>query len=107
MSEKKGPAAGQDNEDLKEYAGGWMTERKGTDVPGFLKLAFPVIGLGCTAYIIMQMMGDTGHATRGPLVEQFNKVAVTSPSLMYVVAALALVYVLVVVAFAIRKFHED
>ena len=32
-------------EDLKEYAGGWMTERKGTDAPAFLKLAFPVIGL--------------------------------------------------------------
>ena len=32
----------QKNE-LKEYAGGWITERKGTDIPGFLKLAFPVI----------------------------------------------------------------
>jgi hypothetical protein len=107
MSEKKAPVAGQDSGELKEYAGGWMTERKGTDTPGFLKLAFPVIGLGCTAYIVMQMMGDTGHATRGPLVEQFNKATITSPGLMYIVAALALVYVLIVAIFAIRKFHED
>ncbi len=107
MSEKKDPVAGQDSGELKEYAGGWMTERKDTDAPGFLKLAFPVIGLGATAYLIMQMMGDTGHATRGPLVQQFNKATITSPGLMYAVAAMALIYVLIVVVFAIRKFHED
>ena len=33
-------------QDLKEYADGWMTERKGTDAPGFLKLVIPIIGLG-------------------------------------------------------------
>lgn len=107
MSEQKGPASGHDGGELKDYAGGWMMERKGTDAPGFLKLAFPVIGLGSAAYIVMQMWGDIGHATRGPLVQQFNKVSVTSPTLMYVVAALALAYVLIVVTFAIRKFHED
>jgi Na+/H+ antiporter NhaC len=96
----------QKNE-LKDYAGGWITERKGTDVPGFLKLAFPVIGLGCVAYLFLQIFGDTGHATRGPLVQEFNKVSQTSPVLSYIVAILALVYVLIVVTFAIRKFHED
>jgi Na+/H+ antiporter NhaC len=94
-------------EDLKEYAGGWMTERKGTDVPVFLKLAFPVIGLGCVAYLFLQMYGDTGHATRGSLVEGFNKISQTSPGLMYAVGALALIYVVAVVVFAIRQFHED
>ncbi len=94
-------------EDLKDYVDGWITERKTADTPGFLKLAFPVIGLGCTAYLVMQMYGDVHHATRGPLVEQFNKVSQTSPGLMYVVTGLSLVYVLTVVAFAIRKFHED
>jgi Na+/H+ antiporter NhaC len=94
-------------EELKEYADGWMTEKKGTDVPGFLKLAFPVIGLGATAYIFLQMYGDTGHATRGSLVQKFNEVSKTNPALVYTVTVLALVYVVVLVAFAIRKFHED
>ena len=31
--------------ELKEYADGWITERKGTEIPGFLKLAYPVIVL--------------------------------------------------------------
>ena len=93
-------------ENLKEYADGWMTERKGTDAPGFLKLAFPVIGLGCTAYLLLQMYGDVNHATRGPLVQQFNAVSKTSPVLSYTVALLALIYVIVTVVFAFRKPHE-
>ncbi|MBI4912057.1 MAG: hypothetical protein HY823_04910 [Acidobacteria bacterium] len=97
----------QGNEELKEYAGGWLTERKGTDIPGFLKLAFPVIGLGCVAYLILQMYGDTGHDTRGALVQRFNEVSQTSPGLMYFVAALGLVYVVAVAVFAVRAFHED
>ena len=37
MSEKS------QNENVREYAGGWITERKGTDVPVFLKVAFILI----------------------------------------------------------------
>jgi hypothetical protein len=92
---------------LKEYADGWMTERKGTDAPGFLKLAFPIIGLGCTAYLVMQMYGDVSHGTRGPLVQQFNAATRTNPALMYGIALLALIYVAVVAVFAFRKPHED
>ena len=103
MSEQK--QNGQ--EELKEYADGWMTERKGTDAPGFLKLVIPIIGLGCTAYLVMQMYGDTGHATRGPLVQQFNAATRTNPVLMYGIAALALIYVAIVAIFAFRKPHED
>ena len=103
MSEQK--QNGQ--EELKEYADGWMTERKGTDAPGFLKLVIPIIGLGCTAYLVMQMYGDTGHATRGPLVQQFNAATRTNPVLMYGIAALALIYVAIVAIFAFRKTHED
>ncbi|HLO67449.1 MAG TPA: hypothetical protein VK188_10555 [Holophaga sp.] len=84
-----------------------MTERKGTDIPPFLKFAFPVIGLGCTAYIVMQMMGDVGHATRGKYVQEFNKVSQTSPGLQYLVAALALIYVVITVIFAFKAFKED
>jgi hypothetical protein len=101
----------QDNkkgqEELKEYAGGWMTERKGTDAPGFLKLAFPIIGLGCTAYLVMQMYGDVSHTTRGPLVQQFNAATKTNPALMYGIALMALIYVVIIAIFAFRKPHED
>jgi len=99
--EKKGP------EGLKDYADGWMQERKGTDAPGFLKLAFPIIGLGCTAYLFLQIYGDVNHATRGPLVQQFNLVSKTNPVLSYIVGTLALIYVVVIAAFAFRKPHED
>jgi len=94
-------------EDLREYADGWMTERKGTDAPGFLKLAFPVIGLGCVAYLFLQIYGDVHHATRGKFVEQFNLVSKTSPALSYTVGFLALIYVVTVVVFAFRKPHKD
>jgi hypothetical protein len=94
-------------EDLKSYADGWMTERKNTDVPGFLKLAIPVIALCATAYIVLQMYGDIHHATRGPLVEQFNKVSKASPGMTYVTAALALGYAVIVAAFTLRPFKED
>jgi hypothetical protein len=102
--------SGQDRkqgEELKDYADGWMQERKGTDAPGFLKLAFPVIGLGAAAYLVVQMYGDVNHATRGPLVQQFNAATRTSPAFSYLVALLALIYVITVVVFAIRKPHED
>lgn len=99
--EKKG------HEELKDYADGWMTERKGTDAPGFLKLVIPIIGLGGVGYLIFQMYGDVGHATRGPLVQQFNAATKTNPVLMYGIAALVLVYVAIVAIFAFRKPHED
>ena len=94
-------------ENLKEYADGWMTERKGTDAPGFLKLVTPIISLGGVAYLIFQMYGDVNHATRGPLVQQFNATAKTSPIFMYIVAALVFVYAVIVSVFAFRKPHED
>ena len=95
------------SEELKDYADGWITERKHTDVPGFLKLAFPVIGLGCVAYLVLQMSGDIHHETRGKLVEQFNRVSLPAPALSYTVAALALLYVIIVVRFAVRTHKED
>ena len=94
-------------EELKEYADGWMTERKGTDAPGFLKLVTPIIGVGGVGYLIFQMYGDTGHATRGPLVQQFNAATKTNPALMYGIALLVLIYVVIVSVFAFRKPHED
>jgi hypothetical protein len=93
--------------EVKEYAGGWMTERKGTDAPGFLKLAFPIIGLFCVGYLVVYMYGEIDHSDRGAIVRKFNEMTETSPGLMYAVAAMALVYVVLVVVFAIRQFHEE
>jgi hypothetical protein len=92
--------------DLKEYAGGWMTERKDTDAPTFLKVAFAVIGLFCTAYLIVFMNGEINHSERGVLVRQFNMTSKSADALMYTVAAMVLVYVCLVVTFAIRAFKE-
>lgn len=90
---------------IKNYAEGWITEREGTPIPGFLKLSFPVIALGAIAYIIIYMNGETTHADRGALVQRFNEVTQSSNGLMYMVAALAVVFAIVVVGFAFRKSH--
>ncbi|MCC6588510.1 MAG: hypothetical protein IT168_17580 [Bryobacterales bacterium] len=88
---------------IKDYAGGWITEREGTDVPGFLKLAFPIIGLFCVGYLVFLRNGETTHSDRGVLVQALNKVTGNGDTVMYLVTALALVYVAVTVLFAIRK----
>jgi hypothetical protein len=99
--------ANKQNE-IKEYAGGWITEKKGTEVPGFLKLAFPVIGLGCVSYFILYMNGEVSHDERGPLVRAMNAATTGADGLMYVVAGLALIFVVTVVLFAFRKSsHEE
>ena len=90
---------------IKEYADGWITEREGTEVPGFLKLAFPVIAIGCIAYIFIYMNGETTHGDRGVLVQKFNEVTQSSSGFMYLVGALAVLFAVIVVSFAYRKSH--
>jgi len=96
----------KENDEIKEYADGWMTERRGTDMPMFLKVAFIVISLGCVTYLIVYMNGETGHADRGVLVQAFNKVTGTADGFMYFVAALALIYAGILIFFAFRKFRD-
>jgi hypothetical protein len=91
---------------IKKYADGWITERTGTDVPAFLKYAFVVIGVGCVAYFILYMHGETGHAERGALVQAFNRMTEGSDPFMYAVAAMALIFVVIVVRFAFGRFHD-
>ncbi len=98
--------ANQEHAGIKEYADGWITERTGTGVPGFLKLAFAVIAAGCTAYLIVYMNGETTHAERGFLVQRFNEATQSSSAFMYAVAALAVVFTVVLVAFAVRKVRD-
>lgn len=95
-----------DNE-IKDYAGGWISERKGTDVPTFLKFAYIVITLGCVGYCIRFMNGVLNDSERARLVEQLNQATYGSNAFMYIVAAMGLIAGLVVIAFAFKKFHED
>jgi hypothetical protein len=88
---------------IKEYAGGWITEREGMPIPGFLKLAFPIIGLFCCGYLIVYMNGEVNHSDRGSLVQTFNRSTGTADLLMWSVFGLMLIYVVIAVTFALRK----
>ncbi len=66
MSKK--PEAG----DVHEIAGGWITERKGTPIPGFLKLTYLGFGSFGLIYLFSYWLGETTHSTRGALVTEFN-----------------------------------
>ena len=101
MAEAKVP------EEIKEYADGWISERKGTGVPTFLKFAYIVIAAGCIGYLYIYMNGEVNHSDRGALVRQFNQVTQSSPGFMYAVIAMVVVFAIVVVTFGFRKPHED
>jgi len=93
--------------DIKKYADGWMTEKKGTEIPAFLKFSYIVIALGCLAYFLIFINGEINHSTRGALVRQFNAVTGTANGFMYLVAALIVIFAVVTIKFAYSKFHED
>jgi len=93
-------------EPLKDYAGGWITERQGTDAPVFLKFAFIVIGLGCVTYLFLFMNGEVNHDTRGVLVKAFNAATTPADGFMTAVGVIMLIYVAAVVFFAFKKVHK-
>jgi len=94
--------------ELKEYAGGWITERKGTSIPPFLKLAYPIIAISCIVYLFVFMNGEVNHSTRGSLVRQLNAVTQSSSGFMYAVAAMIAVFVVILLAFVYGKSgHEE
>ena len=93
--------------DIHEYADGWISERKGTGVPTFLKFAYIVIMAGVIAYFFLYMFGEVNHSDRGVLVRQFNQMTQSSPGFMYAVIAMVVVYAIVVIAFAFKAVHKD
>lgn len=97
----------KENSEIKEYADGWITERKGTDVPGFLKIAFIIIAGSCIAYLGIYMNGETTHSERGVFVRAFNAVTQSSNGFMYAVIAIAVIYAAILIVFAFKKFHEE
>jgi H+/Cl- antiporter ClcA len=90
-------------EAIHEYADGWITERSGTEVPTFLKFAFIAIAAGAIAYFFTYMYGEVNHPDRGVLVRAMNAATQTSAALMYCIAALIVVYGVIVVAFSFRR----
>ena len=71
--------------ELKEYAGGWITERKGTRFRASqTRLSHHRACL--VVYLFIYMNGEVNHSTRGPLVQQLNAVTGTADGFMYIVA---------------------
>ena len=99
MAETKQP-------ETKDYAGGWITEREGTDVPTFLKFAYVVIAIGCIIYMVIYMNGEVSHSDRGPLVQAFNAVTGGSDPFMWFVIGLAVVFTIITAAFAFKKLKH-
>lgn len=93
--------------DLHDYAGGWITERKGTGVPTFLKFAYIVIALSVATYLYIFMNGEVNHSDRGALVRQFNEMTQSSPTFMYIVISMVLVYLVALVMFAFKAVSKD
>ncbi len=93
--------------EIQEYADGWISERKGTGVPTFLKFAYIVIMAGVIGYFFLYMNGEVNHSDRGALVRQFNLATQSSPVFMYAVVAMVVVYALIVVGFAFKAVHKD
>jgi hypothetical protein len=58
--------------EIHELAGGWITERKGTSVPPFLKLAYVGFSAFGLAYLFLYAAGEVDHGSRGALVRQLN-----------------------------------
>jgi len=92
--------------EFTEYAGGWITEQRGTAIPGFLKLAFPIILVAVVAYLFLFMDGEVTHSTRGNLVQQLNAVTGNANTFMYVVLALIAAYVVVLLTFLYKKSNH-
>lgn len=95
--------------EIKEYADGWITEKKGTDAPIFLKIAYIVISLGCVSYLFIYMHGEVSHSERGALVQLLNETTAipVATTMMYIVIAIAVIYVIALLIFTYSKFHED
>ena len=91
---------------IKEYADGWITEKDGTEVPNFLKLAYVIIIAATLTYFLIFMYGEVNDPDRGRLVRALNDVTQASGSLMYAVAGMIVVFGVVVVAFSFRKSNH-
>ena len=102
------PQVPQEGEKIHELAGGWITERVGTPIPVFLKLAYVALSLFGLAYLFLYRSGEVGHATRGPLVQQFNQASQTAPMGWIIFLGVVLfAFIAGLLTFAFRSREEE
>jgi hypothetical protein len=95
-----------DKPKTKDYAGGWITEKEGTDVPAFLKFCYPVIALGCIIYLFVYMNGEINHADRGSLVQNLNAATGNADTFMMIVGGLAVIFAVITAYFGFKKLQH-
>jgi hypothetical protein len=93
---------------VHEIAGGWITERKGTPVPLFLKLTYIGFCLFGLFYLFSYYQGEIDHPTRGALVRLQNEAA-HLPGMGWIVflAGVLLVYVIGLLWYAFSAKGEE
>ena len=93
---------------VHELAGGWITERVGTPIPLFLKLAYVGFSLFGLFYLFKYTTGEVGHATRGALVRQLNQFTGQPPMAWIVmIASIIGLFVVGLLAFAFLAREEE
>jgi len=104
MKENVSPSAPK----VHELAGGWITERVGTPIPVFLKIAYVGFCLFGLFYLFKYSLGEVDHATRGPLVQQLNQITDKPPLgwILFLGAVLGLL-VIGLLAFAFRAREDE
>jgi hypothetical protein len=75
-------------------------------VPGLLKLTYIVIAAGAFAYFLIYMHAAVDHPDRAVLVPALNAAAQASAGLMYAIAAMIVVFGVLVVALSFGKSQD-
>ncbi|HXK10102.1 MAG TPA: hypothetical protein VMT70_10685 [Vicinamibacteria bacterium] len=97
-----------ENKDIHEVAGGWITERKGTPIPAFLKLAYVGFSLFGLVYLYLYWSGEVTHETRGPLVQAQNQIMQTPGTAWHaVIYACVAAFVVLLAWYAFFRRSED
>jgi len=97
-----------ENKDTHELAGGWITEKKGTPIPAFLKLAYVGFCLFGLVYLYRYWSGEVAHETRGPLVQAQNQIMQTPGPAWHAVIYVCLVaFVALLAWYAFFRRSED
>ena len=104
----KNAKAGTEGPKIHELAGGWITERAGTPIPTFLKLAYVGFCLFGLFYLWKYSLGEVDHATRGALVQQLNQ-ATDAPPTGWIVflGVVLLTFIVGLLAFAFRAREDE
>lgn len=97
-----------DDKNVHEIAGGWITERKHTPIPGFLKLAYVGFCMFGLAYLFRYWAGEVAHDSRGPLVQQINTIMqVPGTGFQAVIAVILAAFVLGLLWFVFVHRSEE